>query len=187
MCTANQCRSPLAAGLLEMALRGRGCLLAVSSAGVSAVPAPVPDEVLRVSRDVGLDLSAHLARRVDRELLDSAGLVVTMTRNQLVDVIVTAPEVWDHAFTYVELLRRGRVVGPRRGDLTLEAWVAHVHGGRARRDLLLRDRSDDIDDPMGQRLRAFQRTRDELAGLGDELAGLLCPAETSDPAAQTSG
>jgi hypothetical protein len=52
-----------------------------------------------------------------------------------------------------------------------------VGEGRTARDLMMPDRTDDIDDPYGMSLAAHQRTAERVADLMGELVA-LAPFET---------
>jgi protein arginine phosphatase len=82
VCTGNICRSPLAASLLERALKERGIDVAVSSAGTGAWDgAPASEGAYLVGLERGLDLSGHRARLLTRELVERADLILTMARH----------------------------------------------------------------------------------------------------------
>src|SRR5919109_2936766 len=83
VCTGNICRSPLAAALLQRALDQRGVEgVGVTSAGTGAWDgAPVSEGAYLVGLERGLDLSAHRARLLTRELVEQADLVLTMARH----------------------------------------------------------------------------------------------------------
>src|SRR5439155_9227526 len=82
VCTGNICRSPLAASLLERALRGRGLEVTVTSAGTGAWDgAPASEGAYLVALERGLDLSGHRARLLTRELVENAHLILTMARH----------------------------------------------------------------------------------------------------------
>jgi protein-tyrosine-phosphatase len=82
VCTGNICRSPLAASLLERALRERGLEVTVASAGTGAWDgAPASEGAYLVGLERGLDLSGHRARLLTRELVEHADLVLTMARH----------------------------------------------------------------------------------------------------------
>ena len=83
VCTGNICRSPLAAALLERALKERGIEgVAVHSAGTGAWDgAPASEGAYLVGLERGLDLSGHRARLLTRELVEEAALVLTMARH----------------------------------------------------------------------------------------------------------
>jgi protein-tyrosine-phosphatase len=82
VCTGNICRSPLAAALLERALRERGLEVVVASAGTGAWDgAPASEGAYLVGLERGLDLSSHRARLLTRELVEQADLILTMARH----------------------------------------------------------------------------------------------------------
>src|SRR5467141_4373404 len=82
VCTGNICRSPLAASLLERALKDRGIEVDVTSAGTGAWDgAPASEGAYLVALERGLDLSNHRARLLTRELVEQADLILTMARH----------------------------------------------------------------------------------------------------------
>jgi protein arginine phosphatase len=83
ICTGNTCRSPLAEALLRKRLTERGVDgVEVSSAGTGAWDgAPASEGAYLVALEHGLDLSAHRARLLTRELVGTADLVLTMARH----------------------------------------------------------------------------------------------------------
>ncbi|HXG45069.1 MAG TPA: low molecular weight protein arginine phosphatase [Gemmatimonadales bacterium] len=83
VCTGNTCRSPLAEALLKRELAERGLDgVEVSSAGTGAWDgAPASEGAYLVGLEHGLDLSAHRARLVTRELVQAADLILTMARH----------------------------------------------------------------------------------------------------------
>lgn len=80
VCTANICRSPVAAALLEDRLNKRGLSdWKVRSVGTWAMfPRGASRYSIEVARKQGLDLSKHLATMVDENHLRLADLVLTM-------------------------------------------------------------------------------------------------------------
>ena len=119
VCTGNICRSPLAAALLQRALAERGIEgIDVSSAGTGAWDgAPVSEGAYLVGLERGLDLSAHRARLLTRELVEQADLVLTMARH--------------HRARVDELGGEGRVfvLGEYAGREGDEAEVSDPFGG----------------------------------------------------------
>jgi protein-tyrosine-phosphatase len=83
VCTGNICRSPLAEALLRRELEGRGVEgIDVASAGTGAWDgAPASEGAYLVALEHGLDLSAHRARLVTRELARQADVILTMARH----------------------------------------------------------------------------------------------------------
>ncbi len=85
VCTGNTCRSPMAEVLLRRALEAAGVGgIEVTSAGIGAWEgAPASEGAYLVLLEEGLDLSAHRARLLTRELVERADLILTMARSHL--------------------------------------------------------------------------------------------------------
>ena len=121
VCTGNICRSPLAAALLQRALAQRGIDgLEVASAGTGAWDgAPVSEGAYLVGLERGLDLSAHRARLLTRELVEEADLILTMARHHRARVDELGGE--GHVFVLGEYAGRegdaAEVSDPFGGDL----------------------------------------------------------------------
>jgi len=117
VCTGNICRSPLAASLLERALK-RGLEVTVTSAGTGAWDgAPASEGAYLVGLERGLDLSAHRARLLTRELVERADLILTMARHHRARVDELGGE--GRVFVLGEYTGRGsdEVSDPFGGDL----------------------------------------------------------------------
>ncbi|MGQ9677696.1 MAG: arsenate reductase/protein-tyrosine-phosphatase family protein [bacterium] len=81
VCTGNSCRSPLAAALLAQACTGLPVI--VSSAGVAApVGNPATQFTIAVGKELGVDLTSHRARQVDRKMIEEADLILVMEQLQ---------------------------------------------------------------------------------------------------------
>jgi protein-tyrosine-phosphatase len=80
VCTGNTCRSPLAEALLRHELDQRNVEgIDVSSAGTGAWDgAPASEGAYLVALEHGLDLSAHRARLLTRDLVRQSDLILTM-------------------------------------------------------------------------------------------------------------
>src|SRR5256885_5970449 len=120
VCTGNICRSPLAAALLERALKERGLDVNVTSAGTGAWDgAPASEGAYLVGLERGLDLSAHRARLLTRELVEEADLILTMARHHRARVDELGGE--SHVFVLGEYAGRegdaAEVSDPFGGDL----------------------------------------------------------------------
>jgi protein-tyrosine-phosphatase len=86
VCTANICRSPVAAALFAEWVSGQGQSeeWQISSAGTWAEAGLLASTYSReVSGEAGLDLSAHRSQRVDGDLIAAADLIVCMTRGHV--------------------------------------------------------------------------------------------------------
>lgn len=119
VCTGNMCRSPLAEALMKREAEARGLDdVTVSSAGTGAWDgAPASEGAYLVALEHGLDLSAHRARLVSRELLREADLVLTMARHHRTRVQELDPET------------RAHVLGEYAGRTGPEAEVSDPFGG----------------------------------------------------------
>ena len=85
VCTANICRSPMAEGLLQHALRGQPeplKSLKVISAGVAARSGePVSENSVIALKKVGIDLAGHIAQPLTQKLVDGALAIFCMTES----------------------------------------------------------------------------------------------------------
>ena len=87
VCTANQCRSPMAAALFLRQLDRRNLTLQtdwrVSSAGSWAKEGlPAIPNAVRVMREMGLHIERHRSRQVSAELLKPFDLILVMSQHQ---------------------------------------------------------------------------------------------------------
>lgn len=172
VCTANQCRSPMAAAILRAKLVAAGIEgVAVASAGLLPGGAPATPEA--AATVPGLD--GHLSRRLTPEMVEAADVVVGMTREHVREVAVLDPGSLDRTFTLKELVRRARAVGPRAPGEPVAAWLDRLSEGRSPLELLGASPDDDIDDPIGRSPSAYRRTAEELEELLDDLVALLWP------------
>lgn len=173
ICSANRCRSPMGAALLQRHADALGAPLEVASAGFGAAGYPAEPETVAAMAEVGVDLSQHRSRQLDRALLEDAGLVLTMTRQQLIDAVLLVPSAWERLFTLVDLAGRAVQIGPRGAHERPEEWVVRAQLGRSRRDVVNLSTTDDIADPVGRPLPEHVRTRDQLDRLTLEVARRL--------------
>ena len=172
LCTANVCRSPMAAALLARRLAALGVTVPIRSAGMISSGDPPHPEVISVMASYGIQIVSHRSRIVCAADLASASLVLAMARDNLRHAVITEPGVWPRAFTLKELVRRGEQVGPRRPGEPLSRWLSRVHKGRERTSLLGDSPDDDVADPAGGPLRAYADTANLLDYLVKRLAGL---------------
>jgi protein-tyrosine phosphatase len=181
LCTANICRSPMAAALLALELPslpdpgpdGPGPdQVVVRSAGRLGSGVPPPAEVMAVMAGYGLDLTAHRSRQLTASDLAAADLILAMSRENLRHAVVLAPQAWPRAFTIRELLRLGGRAGRQLPGETLADWLARVSAGRSRLALLGDSSQDDVADPIGGPRSAYERTAAELRELARQLTSL---------------
>ena len=132
VCTGNTCRSPMAAALLNDALKRRGLALNVRSAGLVAQEgAPASEQAVRVMAERGLDLSRHRAHTVDENDVRDA-LLICMTRNHAIALNTRFPGVRTVLLT--ELAgAAGDIPDPYGGDHTVYAACAEALASLAER------------------------------------------------------
>lgn len=176
LCTANQCRSPMAEALLGARLRAAGVDAVVSSAG--GLPGGVAASAgsVRAMAARGLQLDEHVSRTLSPALLERADVVLCMARRHLRSAVSMSPDAFGRTFTLKELVRRSIDVGARRPDEPFAEWLAAVHAGRTTSSLLGDDERDDVADPIGGPDHLYAATADELEGLVDAFVDLAFPS-----------
>jgi protein-tyrosine-phosphatase len=177
LCTANRCRSPLAAALLDHALRPRGLAVTVESAGLAPAGQPAMAEACRVAAERGLDLSGHRSTLVDRGSVTRATVVLGMERRHVREAVMLDTTAWSRTFTLKELVRRGSRAAPRQPDESLAEWLARLHAGRLGADMLGASTDDDVDDPVTSRATTYDALAAELDALLRMLVLMAWPAE----------
>ena len=98
VCTANQCRSPMAEAMFaaKVAAMNQSDKWIISSAGTSAADGIMATPFARrVMAARGLNLESHRSRVVTASLLESANLILTMTRNHREALCLEFPQ-FDH-------------------------------------------------------------------------------------------
>jgi len=89
LCEGNHCRSPIAEGLLRVAL---GEPIQVSSAGLGAlVGHPAHPEAQKLMAEHGLDISSHQGRQLTPELALRSDLILVMDEAQKTACELLAP------------------------------------------------------------------------------------------------
>jgi protein-tyrosine phosphatase len=172
LCTANVCRSPMAAALLARRLAALGVTVPVRSAGMLRRGDPPRPEVVSIMAVYGIAIASHRSRIACIADLADAALVLAMTREHLRYAVVTEPGAWPRTFTLRELVRRGTQIGPRRPGEPLSGWLARAHAGRDRASLLGDRAEDDVPDPAGGPPRAFADTASLLDRLVADMVEL---------------
>ncbi len=134
VCTANICRSPMAAALLQHALAAQPAplrSLEVISAGVAARGGdPVSENSVVALKKVGLDIADHVSQPLTQEMLDEAALVLCMTESHRAMIRFQAEPPPKNIFLFREFM-------PQRGD-------------------------KEIGDPYGGPLKVYEAARDEM-------------------------
>ncbi|WP_227368698.1 low molecular weight protein-tyrosine-phosphatase [Halomonas sp. M20] len=128
VCTANICRSPVGEALFKARLPE----LRIESAGLApgahegSGAAPFAKEFAAES---GLDLEAHRSRRITRDMIDAADLILVMSEGQRRHISELAPAATGKTMLYGRWLPDGGSQGCKIPDpyrKSREAF-AHVH------------------------------------------------------------
>jgi protein-tyrosine phosphatase len=172
VCSANQCRSPLGAALLQAQLRARApdVVVQVTSAGVAAsagTGATTP--TIDAAAALRVDLRTHQSIRLDAAHVRAANVIIGMERRHVQEAVLLDPSAFSRSFTLKELVRRGRAVGRRGYRESLAEWTSRVSAGRRPVDLLGASRDDDIEDPTTNPMVDHQSTAVEI----DELVATV--------------
>ncbi len=134
VCTANICRSPMAAGLLQHALAAQPeplRSLKVVSAGLAARAGErVSENSILALKKTGIDIAGHRSQPVTQGLLDGALVVLCMTEShrQMIELQASPPPARLHLF----------------------------------REFLPAAAGHEIPDPFGGPLRLYEQSRDEM-------------------------
>jgi protein-tyrosine phosphatase len=134
-----------------------------------------PPELTAVLAKRGIALPDQLSRQLVKGDLQRADLVLGMERAHVRYSVLLVAEAWSRTFTLKELVRRGEGLGPRARLQSPGAWLARAHEGRERRDLLGDSALDDVTDPYGGPISAYEATANEIEDLVDRLVHLLWP------------
>ena len=172
LCTGNICRSPMAEALLQRRLTERGIAARVHSAGMLYDGRPVSEPSVAVLAARGLDIAAHVSRKMIPGFLEDADLILGMARTHVREAVVSHASAWPRSFTMKELVRRGEEVGQRIAGESLADWLDRVHAGRAVNELLGDSDEDDIFDPFGLPQAVYERTAVEISDLVDRLVAI---------------
>ena len=185
LCTANQCRSPMAGALLDRAMQRAQVAAIAVSAGFGRDGVSAPAGTLHAAERHGLSLEDHRSRRLTVTDLRAADVVLVMERAHVQQAVVTDVTCWPKCFTLKEVVRRGHGVGRRGTDEAFADWLARLHEGRRPADLLSgRREDDDVRDPVGASHRVFQDVADELAALVEDFVDLAFPRSLHGRTAQ---
>jgi low molecular weight protein-tyrosine phosphatase len=187
VCMGNICRSPMAERLLVLAARQvvgerADALLLIGSTGTGGwhVGDPMDRSAARQVVARGGTVDGFLARRLAREHIEAADLILTATAEQTGYVRSLDPDAADRTFVLGEL---GRLLPeidlgalpPAASDpdavyargVALVAAAAAARGGEPPRP------ADDLDDPWGRGDRYFGRVADEIEATVRPLAAAL--------------
>ena len=133
VCTANICRSPLVEAILRRQLHERGLTdWEVSSAGTWAqFERGAARYSQKIAQRIGLDLSEHVSRIISAEIIDSADLIIVMTKSHQESLRVEFRSARDKIFLLSEMIGKKYDVtdpygGPSEGYEEMFFEVSHL-------------------------------------------------------------
>lgn len=179
VCTANICRSPMAAALLRSWVDHHAPHVAdelrITSAGVHARDghAATPHMVAIADR-WGLDLDGHRSRHLDVDRAVGADLVITMEAAHRDAVARLASGLGSRTFTLRELAELTEQVDPDDHH-DLDGWVRSLHAARPRVWVEITD----VEDPYGGPAAGYEPTAAELTELVERIAPALTAVVTT--------
>ena len=144
----------MAEGILRTRAAELGLDVHVSSAGAFPGGSPATPDAVLTLRTMGIDIDRHVSRRLDRDILAKADLVLTMTREHLREAVVTDPSAFGRIFTLKEFVRKLQD--------SPTATLTELHKGRSTRDYLHNDPDDDVPDPIGKSRSVYETTARDL-------------------------
>jgi protein-tyrosine phosphatase len=182
VCTGNVCRSPSAALLFRKDLDEAGISgVTVHSAGTLGADFGPPDLLVGAARTLSIDLGAHVSRKMDPDMIESAHLVIGLAREHVREIVLSVPSSIARTFTLREIVRRGLESGPRRPGEEFGDWLARLVDGRRNVDLVGDSPEDDIVDPLGGASKDYERMLAEVRALTGSLRELGWPG-SAEPA-----
>jgi protein-tyrosine phosphatase len=166
ICTGNICRSPMAEAFLRSALERRfgGDAPTVDSAGTQGwAGSPAQAESIVAARERAADIERHVARRLTRDLIEGADLVLTMAGEHRDAVARSIPAAAGRSFTLKELVRLCEAL-PSAVDAAADALVRRVAEAEALRagGFEGNPRDEDVADPLGQPQDTYRAVAWEL-------------------------
>jgi protein-tyrosine phosphatase len=181
VCTGNVCRSPVAEGMLRRGLQVRFGDEAprVTSAGTAGWEgSPAMPESVAAAAERGVDIAAHVARRLLPKHVRAADLVIAMAAEHRDRIAAAVPEAAGRTFTLKELVRLLEALPPAQPRAASSGlWTQRVAEAEAlrRSGTVLGPEDLDVVDPLGLPLESYRAVAWELeewcGRLVDGLAG----------------
>jgi protein-tyrosine phosphatase len=161
----------MAEALLRHHLGAAGHDIDVASAGTLGWGSkPATSYAVEVLEERGVDLGAHTSRRLTRDMIDDAEIVLAMTRTHAWAIAAHDAEAAARTFLLDELVRLAEAAGAR-GREDLGAWIAELDSRRPP-DRLGRA-TDEVRDPAGESIEIYRATADRLERSIHRLVPLL--------------
>lgn len=167
ICTGNRFRSPLAEAIFRAELARRGIPATAESFGLLKLAGtPALPEAVEYGRELGVDLTRHRARTVERDVLVNFDLVVGFERAHLATAVVDGGAGRDVTYTLPELVELLEHIEESPADARERLMLA-----TARRSVgKTFSGVPEIADPLGRPAREQHRLAARVADLTRRLA-----------------
>lgn len=121
VCTGNTCRSPMAEGILKDLSYKNNLNIQVYSAGIFALEGDISSNSITALDKIGIDISDYKAKPITNNMLQSADLVLTMSKSHKEYLLHQHPNYEDKIFTLKEYVYKNDedIMDPYGGDLKL--------------------------------------------------------------------
>lgn len=123
VCTANICRSPMAAGLFKQILKDKKSVgeWIVESAGTWGLDGePAATGSLAVMKNKGIDISGHRARSVNEDIIQSFDLILTMESGQKESLQMEFSKYSDRIYLLSEMVNQKHDIDDPYGGIFSE-------------------------------------------------------------------
>lgn len=175
ICTANVCRSPLAAAVLKLRASERDVALSIASAGLDQSGRPVDPNTVAVMDEWGVDVSRKTSRRLEAAMLQSADLVLPMSTHHVRQTIGEEPSERHKVFLFKEFAAIAGLIGVRKAGQSPRQWLSQADEVRSftyAEDVV----EHEIPDPVGMERAIFVALRQEFSGYSEAILDRLFPA-----------
>jgi len=151
VCTGNTCRSCMAEAVFNHIVSNDDGLsgnFSASSSGIAAFEGDTASEnaISVMKKRMGIDLSNHRARKVDKEQIEKADLILTMTKSQKNALISIYSEAAGKVFTLKEFAAESKC----------------EDGSEPENHTDVNDNDTDIVDPFGMPIEVYESCAEEI-------------------------
>ena len=156
VCTGNTCRSSMAEGFFNDAVKNAQSLSEMykgESAGLAAFEGePAAQHSVNVMKNIwNIDISGHRARNLDRDMVNRADLILTMTKGHKEMIISKFPGSESKVFTLKEFIHGKNPDNGEEGDCNMH----------------------DVADPYGMPEQVYRKCAEEIKKAVDMLVEKL--------------
>ncbi len=169
----------MAATMLRSELAARGRRIDVRSAGFRRGGEEIDRAAVKALNRRDLDPGDHRSTMIDRELIDGAFLILTMTARHVLHVIEMDPTAAPRTFMLREFVDLAEAAGGLDPVRPIAEVTAELDEARDRSVMTAIESPFDVQDPHGRRRRIYERVATILETDVRRLAELLTSESTT--------